>query len=370
MLAKTGFCLGKEEMISKEIPLGLGFQLNKEAFLLKALPVANEVYWVNPDLELPFKVEEGQPCHLALMITPHPCILEENDSQFTLEAWPKHRRTGILGRVIVRDVQGQFYRDLCLKGCGRTTGSEKTNEFSVVPAAIEEEVSQRLFPKGMADLSYLLTERNTTEELYKNGIRTYRIAALLEIKEIIDRDGKIISVEKAKAKRIIREERQPAMALRAFVTKARLEEAKYNPLAIKDAMILVAGELGRDPKDFSATEYVFWLAETLARELAKIHNLGFTHGYISPHNVTLDGRIVDTDGMDKLANQKMQAVYMEIDYEKGIEALTDLLLVKWAKFDFFPGDRMTEIYEDTYSWVLKEEWKKIINDHGDFLHFS
>jgi len=45
-----------------------------------------------------------------------------------------------------------------------------------------------------------------------------------------------------------------------------------------------------------------WFAKTLGENLAKLHNAGYFHGYVSEHNVTLDGCIVDLDSVDTMAN--------------------------------------------------------------------
>lgn len=56
-----------------------------------------------------------------------------------------------------------------------------------------------------------------------NGIRTNRVVAILGLKEIIDKEGNKISIEKAKEIGIISAEMCPVILVRAFNTKERID---------------------------------------------------------------------------------------------------------------------------------------------------
>jgi hypothetical protein len=157
-----------------------------------------------------------------------------------------------------------------------------------------------------------------TEAFYKAGIRTYRIVAIAVLKEIIVRDGKKsssqkkISINDAIQRDFIHGESEPVISVRAFGTKTRLGE-ELSKEDVEDAILLVAEELMRDPKKFSAVEYINWLAETIGKNIALMHNEDWVHNYLGlGHNITLDGRIVDLDSIELGAEQNPGKVREEI----------------------------------------------------------
>ena len=47
--------------------------------------------------------------------------------------------------------------------------------------------------------------------------------------------------------------------------------------------------------------YLFWFAETLGKNVGLLHAHHYSHNYLSPHNITLDARIVDLDSVVSFA---------------------------------------------------------------------
>lgn len=45
--------------------------------------------------------------------------------------------------------------------------------------------------------------------------------------------------------------------------------------------------------------YCYWLARNLGEQIGKMHFAGFRHNYLSLHNITADGRIVDYDSVEE-----------------------------------------------------------------------
>ena len=59
---------------------------------------------------------------------------------------------------------------------------------------------------------------------------------------------------------------------------------------------MVSQELGYK-RTITDKEYFEWFAKTLGENVGIMHRNGWTHRYLSSHNVTLDCRIVDLDSV-------------------------------------------------------------------------
>src|SRR3989344_5567464 len=296
---------------NKNLPIGVGkefFDKRKET----ELPVAeikNSVSWVNPAFkEVPFKLAEGQPAKLGLFFT-------TGNSEKKLSIAPEYRtgRSGMIDPVIFRDTEGRLYRDVDLKGIGAFRRDEPTNEhrddtFMVVPPEIlqddQYQNAANTYELGIVGLGYAINDRDRAEELLKNGIRTYRIVAFIDLEEIIDKDGNKVSIEEAKNRKLMRKNTKPVIEVRAFTTRERIDylstqRAKEDriQLALEDARMLVAQELGVNPSEFLISDYTKWFAETLGKQLAQLEKLGLYHGYLHSQNITLDCKIIDLDSV-------------------------------------------------------------------------
>jgi hypothetical protein len=147
--------------------------------------VKNEVLMVNRKIYFPFKLKEGEECDLGLFLKSKSPILKEGKEQ-KLETWEAHGRSALLGRIIFRDEEGRFYRDIDLKGIGYIDDPEFLGL---------ERPGGGYF--GLRSKEGAEEEWRLTEEFLKEGIRTYSILAIIALKEIIYKNEKI-PIEKAK----------------------------------------------------------------------------------------------------------------------------------------------------------------------------
>jgi hypothetical protein len=271
---------------------------------LLSVEVKNEVLWVNENMELPFNIEEGQSNRLGMFLTPD-SRSHLYDSSYHLEMVPRHRRSGILGRVIFKDKDGRLYRDVDLKGVGYSRGYDSVY---VSRPEIGEDPSYPDGTKslGILDRAYAENDIKMAEKFLKAGIRTYRPIALIKLEEIIDGGGNKIPLEEAKKRKMIKEDDEPVVEVRAFGTRARIADlsgidSRRRDILIEDAVRLAAQERGIDFKAFSKRDYLVWFIENLAVSVARMHDKNWIHGYLTTHNITLDARIVDLDSVETLA---------------------------------------------------------------------
>ena|SRR3989344_2830880 len=53
-------------------------------------------------------------------------------------------------------------------------------------------------------------------------------------------------------------------------------------------------------------DYFDWFTKTMAVNVARMHNKNWVHGYLTPHNITLDARIVDLDSVETMSEVKQR----------------------------------------------------------------
>lgn len=282
----------------EKFPIGLPKKLEEKKEVLPAIEVANKIRWVNPDFpELPFDIKEGKSTKLGMFLTP-----KNENVDYHLEVKKGHGRSAILGRVIFKDRQGRFYRDVDLIGMGgagkyesgRPVDSPQWLEvFPLRPKKNHSEGTHGILYEGSA-----LKIEETSEAFLNWGIRTDRIIAIIDLDEVVDKKGSHISIEEAQKSNLLRNNERPVILVRAFGTKMRLTD--INPESVEDARNFVASEFQLESKKFTTRRYATWLTETIARQIALIHNRGWYHGNLSMHNITLDGRITDLATAQKL----------------------------------------------------------------------
>lgn len=303
---------GVEQLIKPHPPIGEARKLdeivskNWQEHLLLFSQVENEVLEVNPAFEgtLPFKLEKGKSSPLGLFAE---AVFEQKPSELpagkqALEFWPKHRRSAILGRAIFADKAGGLYRDVDLKGVGHLGYPGK-----VLALRKDKYISggyTGLLGRDTAFLDYYLSE-----DFFREGIRIARVLGIIELKELINK-GKKLSLKEAVEIGIIDDDFFPTIEVRAFTTKLRIDDAhtsgsEERQLLIEDAKKLVSQELGRQ-KTLSNKEYSEWFVKTLGCNVGMMHKNGWLHNYIGAHNITLDCRIVDLDGVSELRNNKQR----------------------------------------------------------------
>lgn len=323
------------EKFERQLSIGVGQkELAKERETLPAVEVANEVVWVNKEMEIPFDIKKGESNCLGMFLIPG---LKKTDKGYNLEMRPEHRRSGILGRVIFKDKEGRLYRDVDLKGIGYSHvqfGRQKVHEpeISYDPAYPDETKTL-----GILDRSFAENDIKMAEKFLKSGVRTYRPIALIELGEIFDKNGEKISVKKAKERDLIKNSDEPVVEVRAFGTRTRVGDLFdiYNQIQndpetetlLEDAIKLVAQEQGINPKNFSKEDYFNWFKQVMGINVARMHNKKWVHGYLTGHNITLDARIVDLDSVETVAEIKKRDKDGERTTKSVEEDVKDLIFV-------------------------------------------
>lgn len=271
---------------------------------LPVAEVSNEVVWVNNAFpNAPFNLREGESTSLGVFLTSS----EDEARHVGVEEY--HKRTGLLGQVIFEDIDGNHYRDVDAKGIGYTefeVGDERPKLYSPERSDAGQGVL------GLMDRSIALKDASMAEELLLKGVRTYRALGVTKLNEIVipansknpGTNAERITIEGARERGIIPKDYEPVVEFRAFGTHRRvldLEGTNILPIEsqsyVADAKTLVAEELGVAPENFSNEAYLHWFGKSLAENVARMHKAGYTHGYLTKHNVTLDCRIVDLDSV-------------------------------------------------------------------------
>jgi len=80
----------------------------------------------------------------------------------------------------------------------------------------------------------------------------------------------------------------------------------------------------------SLPEYARLLTAEVARNVALMHNLGKAHGYLSSHNVTIDGCVVDFDSVSAGSPKKIAK-----DVREVLDTLTNFSNLKCVDPEVF-----------------------------------
>jgi hypothetical protein len=327
------------------LPIGDIQKLKKET--LPATEVKNHVLWVNPDFpEIPLDLPSSKQLKRAKakqeQISSNLGIfLKSKDGERKVEIDSGHSRSGLLGRVIFKDCEGNLYRDVDAKGLG---GSFVFGHARVVSNIVIREDGQST---GTVRKDYALHDRDMSEKLFSKGIRVVRVLGIIELEEIIpDQDGKKTSVKHAQAIGRLAPDTVPVLEIRAFGTHYRLSDPGKNlsdeeiwqaVRMLEDARSLVAAELSRSEKEFGWRDYFLWLWRTIGENLGRMHKNRMLHKYLTQgHNITLDGRIVDFDSVEELreseeSTARFDAEMVELHHaikkftEKFLRAITNQL---------------------------------------------
>jgi len=328
------------------LPIGKGSETElKEK--LPAVEVANKVIWRDPDVKAPFNLHVGRRAKLGLFLTPS---RRKDESTHLLGVEYIHQRSPLVGKIIFRDREGNLWRDVDVKGAGFIAESGRGLRVQKVSGG------SPTGSWGIANRGYAERDIEMSDNLRALGVRTYRPFALIKLYEIVDSEGKKITIEEAKRRSIIGSDEEPVLELRAFVTRDRVEQAvpqgwiAHRVGAVEDARLLVAQELGIKEQDFSPENYMEWFAKTLGENVARMHNGGYTHTYLTTHNITLDCRIVDLDTVshkeehsegeyrDRLSLDKMCAsdtidgLAAGLGFEQGRERYEDFFRKAYDEF--------------------------------------
>lgn len=296
----------------KHLPVGAPPSAEARRFV-PVVEVANEATWVNAAFpNLPFRLERGKASDLGLFLgSDAPYGAPSSDGE--LEVTRQHTRSALIGRVVFGDSEGNRYRDVDIKGGGATFWNDHydpegphgdvENEYAqpkVQAPGPKPRYSNWASSRGILDRKYAERDRTLSEFLHRNGVRTHRTLAILKLKEI-SLHGKRVSITEAKLAKAVGLLEEPVIQVRAFGTRARIANLYGSGGAYRtDAMAMVASELGIPAAEFSKEQYYGWFAKTYGEQVARLHSLGYFHGFLSPHNVTLDCRLTDFDTVQKL----------------------------------------------------------------------
>lgn len=293
-----------EKFYDKQFPTGKGAELETQKETLPAVEVKNEVIWVNPHFpNAPFALEKDKPCSLGIFLTPQ---IDGKKVRLNVEVAAAHLRSGIVGRIIFTDDENNLYRDVDLKGIGfvNVYFLNKNPNYSV-GLVLETQSNQT---RGINYLSNAIIEAEKGEIFLKMGIKTARTLAIIELSEIIDEKGEKITVDTARQTGKILKNNVPVAILRAWGTRTRIDDILLlsDPresrvaLLLEDVQTLVSQDLKQTHKKFVDAKYFEWLVTVVAENIARMHKHGWVHGNLTPHNITLDGRIVDLDTVQKI----------------------------------------------------------------------
>ena len=340
--------------MNKEKPENITKDSKQEEAKLETLPaveVRNEVVWVNDKVAMPFVFEEGKPSKLGVFLTPKP---KEGEPTFSLGVMDEHFRSANLGKVIFQDKENPKlqYRDVDLKGVGGTTLDKEggVEELRVEPLYSD---TRKVVPYGKGIWGIMNPypaeyDRDMSELFIKKGLRTHRALAIIKLKELIDPEGNKISLKTAAERGYIKTSTKPVVEVRAFGVKSRINDVFRSnnkkekvELLLKDAREMVAGELGKKLEGFSVLDYIDWFATTLGEQVAILHRNGYSHGFLTAHNITLDCRIVDLDSLESMEGKD--------DKEKRKDISRDLKFVK-KTFGYFVS--MLGFHKEIYNHIF------------------
>lgn len=369
----------------QRLPTGAGRREVPKEEKVPVVDIANEVIYVNPSFQssnniaslrlLPFRIAEGESTNLGIFAGQLDSETTSANEQRTAEGGRKHHRSLVLAQVLFKDAEGRLYRDVDAKGIGNV--QERSGELKAYP--IEKgEPSQGML--GIFERSVAEKDASLAEEFISLGIRTYRVIAITKLKELVWGDGKY-SIEEAKISGIIPTESEPVISIRAFGTRDRIVDissiseppGNFNR-RIDDARLMVAQELGRNPKEFGRKEYFHWFVETLAENVARMHRAHLIHGYLSEHNITLDCRIVDLDSVRPGSEipvsdirEYLQTFYdrddekdpYKLDVSRTLDSIRRLELVFiWSGTSDIDADKWGADFRIKYLQILEEKSSK------------
>ena len=370
------------EKIERQLPVGIGGERLKEGReTLPAIEVANEVSWVNNKMNLPFELKVGEPSRLGMFLTPDP---KTGEKIFNLEVSDSHTRSGILGRVIFSDQEGRLYRDIDLKGVGYFRRSGYQNDKLTVKPRMgsygkisggKSAFGMFRGTPGIANQELIRRDINYSEKFLKAGIRTHRAVAVVDLKEVVDEEGDKVTIAEAKKRGILSEKDEPIVEIRAYGVRSRLFDVDNALESLKtedalrllsDAKNIVAQELNIDLDKFTYDKYFEWLIKTMALNLARMHYNRWVNGYITEHNITLDGRIVDLDSVDTIltakraSNKGVYGVSKTFDNDR-LEVIGSFknILRQVQENEIYNFQVLSENFSIYFSGLYEEELKRL-----------
>lgn len=311
-----------------EAPANYPPGLHKERKRYPTITLENEVIWENRDLQAPFNFEVGKPSPLGLTFD-----LSERGSEHEVglslaTRRVSHKRSADIGPVFFKDKAGVLYRDIDIKGAGLVSESGAPTSW------YKQTTSESLFPmklseprmKGLMDKEDALHDSKMAERLAALGIRTHRSIAVIELRELATlsatNEMRRESIEALRERGELPETFVPVVQIRAFGTKTRIWDvgdyiSKIARKEVNDAIALVRREA--DPQVKDVESYLDWFAKTLGLNVGRMHANGYTHDFLTIHNITIDCRLTDFDDVKKRSDGDTDPVIPE--YESAEEEI-------------------------------------------------
>jgi hypothetical protein len=281
--------------MSEKDQRGSFFEFHKQEERHPTIPLKNKVVWKNENITdaLIFEMGKPSPLGLALDFSETDPLKTGGVALRTREM--NHGRSADLGMFPFTDSQGRFYRDIDLKGIGWTntrTGIKRVQPWTVG--------GYSMGMIGLMSEGDALHDSEIAEHFTELGIRTHRSLAIIELEEL---PVKVGSSFVTKPIDLLYEEKQlprdfvPVVQVRAYGTKSRLGDVGGDFHILEDAMQVVSDETKSEFNDLAS--YLSWFAYTLGKNVSRMHKSGYTHGWLSLHNITMDCRLTDFDSVEK-----------------------------------------------------------------------
>ena len=297
---------------------------------MSAVSVKNTVIYVNRDLNTPsLKFDVGKPVDLACQVA-----MGERKNKPDRIIWvrPGHERSAIItANAQITDGDSTTYNYLDEKGIGNLEYIERTrkNQYHGYMKPVKSYPDRGYQDKtwGAATKTWIEKDLEMGNKLKKLNVRIVPLVAVAKIEEVVDPNGKIITIDEAKNSGYMAKETEPVVIFRAWITPYRLADVAYNPeieidYSEKDLERRRAlQDMKNDtsiPADVRSSildimSYLSWLAGSIGGDLGKMHAHKMTHGSLRAlHNITLDGRFVDLDSMVENSDQE------KIDDERNV----------------------------------------------------
>lgn len=275
--------------------------------VLPSLNIPGSVRWRNPAF---FFERDGQINVPPIDLTAVPLLAEEGgitakvrlainrlllgivDGPMLRVAAP-HKRSALFPSDIFYDADGTPYSAINVKGVGNIVNGPRGWEVQNVTDCMSS-----TGPFGFTLEPYALYDKDMTEKFREVGIHTHRVIAHLSPARVL-RGGTFMLPGKF-ARRFAGGD-MPIVQVRAFTCPTRLREIYYDDpesyqILMDEARAMINLRTGKEPP--RPGHYLAWLVPTLACQVAKMHAAGWVHGFLTLHNITLDGAIVDLDSVE------------------------------------------------------------------------
>lgn len=369
---------------SEIVPFGVPDKIKGLAYtnwfsrLVVYSPVRNTVVLVNPATLPSFGFEVGKSSSYGIF-TEQPLSQDPSlasDFSSLLEVWPTHHRSALKTRKAFQDSAGRVYRDVDLKGGGHVYNY--TLDWAARDLVIGNpgEAHSSGGRSGLIDWKEAMTDYELSKQLTDLGVRTSKVLAVIKLEELIAQtrpliingeswgdqdDVRKISIQQMREEGSLPEDFVPVIEVRAFGTKARVQDLLEIPRYIvrdfgslkrasggfyeaflADAMEIMRFELSQTRR-VTQKQYLTWFARTLGANIGLMHRNGLSHNVLGEHNVTLDCRIVDLISLSEIKNKAA----MEDDLDGGMGVLRTLESV------IQPVSTLRRMFLDAYRSTVK-----------------